>query len=90
MEKDGVVYHLPPGYHVESTPRTDVAWPGFAVLKIASTVDGDAIHVNRIFARNFTLLAPDGYNNLHDFYQKLAGADQQQIVLTRAPATKGN
>jgi hypothetical protein len=90
MEKDGVVYHLPPGYHVESTPRTDVAWPGFAVLKIASTVDGDAIHVNRIFARNFTLLAPDGYNNLHDFYQKLAGADQQQIVLTRAPAAKGN
>jgi transglutaminase-like putative cysteine protease len=90
-EKDTVIYHLPPGYSVESTPKTDLAWPGFAVLRIESNVAGDTIQVNRVFARNFTLLAPNGYNSLHDFYQKLAAADQQQIVLTRAPAVvKGN
>ncbi len=89
MEKDEVTYHLPPGYNLESTPKADAAWPGFAVLKIDSSATGDTIRVVRVFARNFTLLAPDAYNNLRDFYLKLAAADQQQIVLTRG-AEKGN
>jgi hypothetical protein len=38
------------------------------------------------------MLGPEAYNNLHDFYQKLAVADQQPIVLVRmaAAAPKGN
>jgi hypothetical protein len=48
------------------------------------------VEVTREYVRNFTLLGPEGYSNLHDFYQKLATADQQQIVLTRTPAAKGN
>ncbi len=35
-------------------------------------------------AYNFTLLDPKYYSDLHDFYQKVATADQQQLVLTRA------
>ena len=35
-------------------------------------------------AYNFTLLEPKEYADLHDFYQKVATADQQQFVLTRA------
>jgi hypothetical protein len=30
------------------------------------------------------------YGDLHDFYQKVATADQQQLVLTRAQVAKGN
>jgi len=44
----------------------------------------------RRIARNFTLLGPEAYNSLHDSYLKLATADQQQIVLARAAAAKGN
>jgi polyhydroxyalkanoate synthesis regulator phasin len=91
LDSDDVVYHLPPGYAVESAPHTaDVTWTGSALLRIASTANENTLEVKRAFARNFTLLAPEDYNNLHDFYLKLAAADQQQIVLLRAAPPKGN
>jgi len=92
MEQDDVTYHFPAGYTVESSPNiNDVKWPGFAALRIHSTVEKDgSLEVVRVFARNFTWLKPDTYNDLHDFYLKLAAADQQQIVLVRAASTKGN
>jgi uncharacterized protein DUF3857 len=91
MESDDVTYHLPPGYTVESAPHTaDVTWPGSAVLRIDSVPKGDTLEVARVFARSFTMLKPDTYNDLHDFYLKLAATDQQQIVLSRAASSKGN
>lgn len=91
MENDDVVYHLPPGYTVESSPRTnDVTWPNFAMLRIGSKAQQDTLEVARAFARNFTLLGPESYKDLHDLYLKVAAADQQQIVLVRAPTAKGN
>lgn len=92
MEQDDVTYHLPPSYSVESAPHTnDVKWPGFAALGINSVVNKDGtLDVTRVFARNYTLLRPEAYNDLHDFYLKLAAADQQQIVLSRAASNKGN
>jgi hypothetical protein len=44
----------------------------------------------RLLAYNFTLLDPKEYSDLHDFYQKVAAADQQQLVLVRAPQARGN
>ncbi len=91
MELDDVVYHLPPGYTVESSPKTsDVNWPNHAVLKINSATKIGSVEVVRSFARGFTMLEAKDYNDLHDFYQKLATADQQQLVLTRVPESKGN
>jgi Domain of Unknown Function with PDB structure (DUF3857)/Transglutaminase-like superfamily len=92
MEQDSVTFHLPPGYTMESSPYTnDVKWPGFAALGINSVVKKDgSLEVVRIFARNFTWLKPETYNDLRDFYLKLAAADQQQIVLVRATPPKGN
>ena len=91
MEQDDVTYHLPPGYTVESAPHTaDVNWTGYALLRIDSVPKGDSLEVVRVFGRNFTVLKPETYNDLHDFYLKLAAADQQQIVLMRAASTKGN
>ena len=90
-EKDVVSYHLPDGYTVEGSPKSnDAKWPGFAVLAISSGVENNVLKVGRVFARNFTLLGPESYSPLHDFYSKLASADQQQIVLVRSPAPKGN
>jgi hypothetical protein len=60
------------------------------MLKISSHVDGDSVVVLRTLAYNFTLLDSRDYPDLHDFYQKVATADQQQLVLTRTPIAKGN
>jgi hypothetical protein len=91
MEQDDVVYRLPPGYTVESAPHTpDVAWPDHALLQISSAVKDGSVVARRALARNFPILDPKEYNDLHDFYQKIAAADQLQIVLTRTPAVKGN
>jgi transglutaminase-like putative cysteine protease len=91
MEQDEVVYYLPHGYTVENAPQTsDVTWPNHAMLRIASIVKDNSVEVQRSFARNFLLLDPKEYNDLHDFYLKVAAADQQQLVLTRTPVAKGN
>jgi hypothetical protein len=91
LEQDEVEYDLPAGFTVESAPQdTDTTWPNHAQIKIQSTKAENSVTVKRILAYNFTLLAPEDYPNLHDFYQKVATADQQQLVLTRAPVVKGN
>jgi hypothetical protein len=91
MVEDDVTYRLPPGFTVESAPLTaSTAWPEHALLKTNSKTSRDTVEVVRSLAYNFTLLDPKDYPNLHDFYQKVATADQQQLVLTRAPAAKGN
>ncbi|MGD0546342.1 MAG: DUF3857 domain-containing protein [Terracidiphilus sp.] len=91
MEQDKVVFHLPAGYTVESAPKTsDVTWPDHSILRINSSVKEGTVEVQRVFARNFTLLSAKDYNDLHDFYLKLAAADQQPLVLTRVKTEKGN
>jgi transglutaminase-like putative cysteine protease len=91
MIHDEVTYHLPPGFSLESTPAdSEVPWPDHAQLKIHFKANGSSVSVGRILAYNFTVLDPKDYHNLHDFYLKVATADQQQLVLSRAPIAKGN
>jgi hypothetical protein len=90
MTVDDVVYRLPAGFAVESSPQTaDLSWPNNAMLRIATTVKEGSVEVKRILAHNYTLLGPKDYSDLHGFYLKVAAADQQQVVLTRAAETKG-
>jgi hypothetical protein len=86
MEQDDVTYSLPPGFTVESAPQADLSWSGHASLKIESTVDNGSVRVVRAVSRNFAQLDSNAYNDLHDFYLKVAAADQQQIILTKSPA----
>jgi hypothetical protein len=87
IETDDVTIHLPAGYSVESAPQpSNIVWPEYALLKINSKLSPDSINVTRALAYNFTIVDPTKYTNLHDFYQKVATADHQQIVLTRSPA----
>jgi Domain of Unknown Function with PDB structure (DUF3857)/Transglutaminase-like superfamily len=96
LEQDNVTYNLPPGYTVESVPQNaDVTWPNHAMLRIHADVKDGSADVVRVFVRNFPMLNPEDYSGLHDFYLKLAAADQQQLVLTKtptasAPVPKGN
>jgi len=87
-EADDVSYDLPPGFAVDSAPKSDsTTWPDHAVLKSRSEIKGNTVRVARVMVYNFTLLPPKDYQGLHDFYQKVATADQQQVVLTRTLAT---
>jgi hypothetical protein len=90
MDADDVVYRLPDGFTVESTPQTaDLAWPNNAMLRIVTTVKDGSVEVKRTLAHNYTLLRPNDYSDLHGFYLKVAAADQQQVVLTRSVEAKG-
>jgi hypothetical protein len=91
LEQDQVTYSLPSGFNVESSPQaTSNLWPDHALLKINSSAKNGTVTVVRSVVYNFTLLDPKEYKDLHDFYQKVATADQQQLVLVRAQQAKGN
>jgi hypothetical protein len=90
MYKDDVIYRLPDGYAVESTPQAaDLNWTGHALMKAKASATSSGVEAARVLAYNYTLLDPGDYGNLHDFYQKVAMADQEQVVLTRAAAKAG-
>jgi hypothetical protein len=91
MVQDEVTYHLPDAFTVESAPtETKIPWAGHAVFQVKSSTSKNDITVTRVFIRGFTLLEPKEYPALRDFYQKVATADQQQLVLTAAAPAKGN
>ena len=53
-------------------------------------MDKNRIEVTRNLARAFTMIPPKEYTELHDFYQKVSTADQQQLVLLAAKPSAGN
>ena len=88
-ENDDVTYRLPASYKVESSPEAShVEWADQAKLAITTTIDGDEVHVTRSLANNYTIVDPKDYEKLHEFYQKLAVADQQQVVLVRSAGNR--
>ena len=89
--KEEVTYHVPESFSVESSPsETTIPWAGHAAFQVKSTVNKDEVLVVRSLVRGFALMDPKEYSGLRDFYQKVATADQQQLVLIAAPQVKGN
>jgi hypothetical protein len=88
---DQVVYRLPAGLAVEGKPQdATIPWPEHAVLVVKSAQEPGKITVAKQLGRAFTFAAPDEYQDLRGFYQKIAASDQQQLVLTTAaPAAQG-
>ncbi len=88
---DIVVYHLPAGMTVEGAPQdTKVSWAGHAVFIVKSQSDAGKLTIAHSVARGFALAKPDEYQDLRGFYQKVAAADQEELVLTNAMVAKGN
>lgn len=89
---DQVTYHLPAGYTVEGAPEdANLSWPQHAVFGTKTVIAPGQVTVVRKFYRGFTFAKPEEYQELRGFYQKVAAADQAQLVLTNAPAApKGN
>ncbi len=90
---DQVTYHLPPGMTIEGAPQdANVSWPAHAVFVVKSKSDPGQIIVADSLANAFTQVKAEEYQDLRGFYQKVAAAAQQELVLTTAPAAavKGN
>jgi len=86
-----VTYHLPDGMTLEGAPPdTKIPWTGHAVCVIKTESTPGEIVVNRTLARGFSQVKPEEYQDLRGFYQKIAAADQQQLVLTLSTPAKGN
>jgi len=91
LVSDDVTYELPAGLTAESAPQPGkIPWEGHAVMLINSKTDPAEVNITRTFARSFTFAHTEDYQALHDFYQKVAAADQQQLVLTANQVGKGN
>ena len=91
---DEVTYHLPDGVSVEGGPEdANISWAGHALLVAKSVTRPGQIVVGRTLSVAFTFAKPEEYQDLRGFYQKIAAANQEQLVLTTSPATaagKGN
>ena len=88
---DQVSYRTPPGLAVEGVPQdTQIIWQDRAVLVTKAVTAPGSVTIGRTFGRAFTVVDPKEYQDLRGFYQKVAAADQQQLVLIRTPAPKGN
>jgi hypothetical protein len=84
---DDVTWHLPSGMAVEGAPQdTSVSWQGHALFLIKSKSGTNQIEIVNSLARGFTMAKPEEYQDLRGFYQKVAAAEQGQLVLTIAPA----
>jgi hypothetical protein len=86
---DQITYHFPTTLHIEAMPQdAKTPWPGKALLTFKSEFDTESVTIARTLVRGFSLVQPQDYSALHDFYTKVATADQQQLVLTSVPAAK--
>jgi hypothetical protein len=86
-----IVYHFPAGSSVEGAPQdAKISWEGHAVLVDKSKKEPGQITLIRQLTRAFTFAKADEYQSLTDFYRKVAAADQEQLVLSRDAAAKGN
>ena len=87
-----ITYKLPEGITVEGAPKdTQASWPQHAAYGMKAVQNPGSVTVGRQIITAFTLAKPEEYQDLRGFYQKVAAADQQQLVLTTAvQAAKGN
>jgi Domain of Unknown Function with PDB structure (DUF3857)/Transglutaminase-like superfamily len=88
---DDVIYHVPAGYTVESTPpQAQLPWPDHATMVVKVATTPNTVDIKHVFARAAVLIDSQEYPALHDYYSKMAESDRQQVVLSSAPAAAGN
>jgi hypothetical protein len=88
---DQITYRLPAGVTVEGAPQdANISWPNHALFVAKSLTQANQITTAQTLTRAFTLARPEEYSNLRGFYQKVAAADQAQLVLAIAPERKSN
>jgi hypothetical protein len=86
---DEVTYHLPDGVAMEGAPQdANIGWPGHALFIAKSVAQPGQIDIGQTLSYAFTFAKPDEYQDLRGFYQKVAAADQEQLVLTSSSSAQ--
>jgi hypothetical protein len=87
---DEIAYHLPDGVTVEGAPPdANISWTGHAVFIVKSKAEPGQITIANSLATAFTEAKPEEYQDLRGFYQKVAAADQEPLVLTTSATQAG-
>ena len=87
---DEIAYHLPGGVTVEGAPPdANISWTGHAVFIVKSKAEPGQITIANSLATAFTEAKPEEYQDLRGFYQKVAAADQEPLVLTTSATQAG-
>ncbi len=88
---DVVTYDLPAGMTVEGAPEDNkIVWAGHAVYVIKSQSSPGKLMIADSEARGFDTATPDLYQDLRGFYQKVATANQEQLVLMQTTNAASN
>ncbi|MGH9605374.1 MAG: DUF3857 domain-containing transglutaminase family protein [Terracidiphilus sp.] len=88
---DEITYRLPQGATVEGAPQnTTDLWKSHAIYVTKTAAGAGQVTVTRTVERAFTFAKAADYQDLRGFYQKVAAADQQDLVIGEAAAGKGN
>jgi hypothetical protein len=84
-----VDYTLPAGMSVEGAPPDNkFSWEGHMLYFAKSQATPGKLTVVHTVVRGFDTAKPEEYQDLRSFYQKMAAADQEQLVLTETTAAK--
>jgi hypothetical protein len=84
QEQDDIFLKLPPGYRVEAMPRGEKTLKSLVEFDLVAHLNVSTVQVNRqlvVDAYSFPVAA---YPSLRTFFQTVASADEQQVVLTNA------
>jgi hypothetical protein len=88
---DQITYRLPDQLAVEGAPAdANFSWPAHALFVAKSLAQPGQVTIAQTLTRAFTIVKPEEYQDLRGFYQKVAAADQEQLVLTVAASQTGN
>ncbi|MXN91050.1 DUF3857 domain-containing protein [Flavobacterium sp. Sd200] len=86
QDKYIISFAIPEGYKIESVPKaTSIAMEQNAgSFKYTTNVSGNNIQLSVIYEINDAKFAPEFYNTLKDFFQKMADKHREKIVLIKA------
>jgi len=90
-DTDLVQFELPADIKVDSVPKNDTTTvKGFGLYATADKVDGNKLILQRELIVADTLQKVEDYPNLKTFFGTVRSRDEDQALLSRTPATKGN
>lgn len=86
-DSDEIIFKLPPNYKVESLPKSiETIDTPYGSYSVEITKKADSIIYKRQLKMNAITVPAKEYNDLRNFYKKIAKLDQAKLVLVLRPA----
>lgn len=85
-ERDYLTIELPEGYSAETPVAEQSAKLSYARYKVAASMSGNRLQIERTLSLNGIFFKPALYDELRDFFGKVQAGDDSQTVLRRGAA----